>query len=166
MVKTEKRVGRYSTQREQDGQERLLLGYGLALSRLNLPPSMGLQKLTVHEGIRIRPEGTRFFFGVELWERLVRPAGIEPATTSLEGWGSLQLSYGRVYRAALSWSGREDLNLRRPAPKAGALPDCATPRHHLARIKALALAKARPRWLMRFFSAGVSSASVFPTSGT
>ena len=27
-----------------------------------------------------------------------------------------------------SWSGREDSNLRPPAPKAGALPDCATPR--------------------------------------
>ena len=26
------------------------------------------------------------------------------------------------------WSGRQDLNLRHPAPKAGALPDCATPR--------------------------------------
>ncbi len=26
------------------------------------------------------------------------------------------------------WSGRKDLNLRHPAPKAGALPDCATPR--------------------------------------
>ncbi len=29
---------------------------------------------------------------------------------------------------AISQSGREDLNLRHPAPKAGALPDCATPR--------------------------------------
>ena len=29
------------------------------------------------------------------------------------------------------WSGREDLNLRLPAPKAGALPGCATPRLHL-----------------------------------
>ena len=28
-----------------------------------------------------------------------------------------------------NWSGREDLNLRPPAPKAGALPGCATPRH-------------------------------------
>lgn len=28
------------------------------------------------------------------------------------------------------WSGREDLNLRPPAPKAGALPGCATPRLH------------------------------------
>src|SRR5687767_2666024 len=27
-----------------------------------------------------------------------------------------------------NWSGRQDLNLRHPAPKAGALPDCATPR--------------------------------------
>ena len=26
------------------------------------------------------------------------------------------------------WSGREDLNFRPPAPKAGALPGCATPR--------------------------------------
>ena len=26
------------------------------------------------------------------------------------------------------WSGREDLNLRPPAPHAGALPGCATPR--------------------------------------
>ena len=28
-----------------------------------------------------------------------------------------------------SWSGRGDLNARPPAPKAGALPGCATPRH-------------------------------------
>ncbi|CDH46834.1 hypothetical protein BN874_610045 [Candidatus Contendobacter odensis Run_B_J11] len=27
-----------------------------------------------------------------------------------------------------NWSGREDLNLRPPAPHAGALPGCATPR--------------------------------------
>jgi site-specific DNA recombinase len=32
------------------------------------------------------------------------------------------------------WSGREDLNLRPPAPKAGALPGCATPRHAHVRI--------------------------------
>ncbi len=31
-------------------------------------------------------------------------------------------------RADLRWSGREDSNLRHPAPKAGALPGCATPR--------------------------------------
>ncbi len=31
------------------------------------------------------------------------------------------------------WSGREDLNLRPPAPKAGALPGCATPRWSRAR---------------------------------
>ncbi len=31
------------------------------------------------------------------------------------------------------WSGREDLNLRPPAPEAGALPSCATPRLHVGR---------------------------------
>src|SRR5438128_11113916 len=36
---------------------------------------------------------------------------------------------GRSRRKSLkNWSGREDLNLRPPAPKAGALPGCATPR--------------------------------------
>ena len=32
------------------------------------------------------------------------------------------------------WSGREDLNLRHPAPKAGTLPDCVTPRFTLVFI--------------------------------
>ena len=31
-------------------------------------------------------------------------------------------------RGSLLWSGWRDLNSRHPAPKAGALPDCATPR--------------------------------------
>jgi hypothetical protein len=30
-----------------------------------------------------------------------------------------------------NWSGRQDLNLRPPAPHAGALPSCATPRQTL-----------------------------------
>ena len=34
----------------------------------------------------------------------------------------------KVWINLFYWSGREDLNLRPPAPKAGALPDCATPR--------------------------------------
>jgi hypothetical protein len=37
-------------------------------------------------------------------------------------------------RVGLDWSGREDLNLRPPAPKAGALPGCATPRHSTSLI--------------------------------
>ncbi len=44
--------------------------------------------------------------------------------TSLEGWSSTI----ELHPHADFWSGREDLNLRPPAPKAGALPDCATPR--------------------------------------
>src|SRR5215469_14055672 len=39
------------------------------------------------------------------------------------------------------WSGRGDLNSRPPAPKAGALPGCATPRHEV-RIDYTALADA------------------------
>ena len=37
------------------------------------------------------------------------------------------------------WSGREDLNLRPPTPEAGALPDCATPRHHFPKVDSLSL---------------------------
>ena len=33
-----------------------------------------------------------------------------------------------IVSSLVSWSGRGDLNARPPAPKAGALPGCATPR--------------------------------------
>jgi hypothetical protein len=41
------------------------------------------------------------------------------------GWAGLEERSQRVIKEE---SGREDLNLRPPAPKAGALPGCATPR--------------------------------------
>ncbi len=59
---------------------------------------------------------------------LVRLRGLEPLTYGLEVRCSIQLSYRRRCPVWGIWSGREDLNLRPPAPKAGALPDCATPR--------------------------------------
>ena len=48
--------------------------------------------------------------------------GIEPASSAWKA-GVLPLNYARKI-----WSGRQDLNLRHPAPKAGALPNCATSR--------------------------------------
>jgi hypothetical protein len=52
---------------------------------------------------------------------VARQKGLEPLTRGLEGRCSVHLSYWRE-------SGRADLNGRPPAPKAGALPGCATPR--------------------------------------
>src|SRR6266566_7740128 len=49
------------------------------------------------------------------------------------------------------WSGRPDLNRRPPAPKAGALPGCATPRHEvLPNYNALSNTIAAPIGQFRF----------------
>ena len=56
----------------------------------------------------------------------------KPAPISTDTPGLMAEDQRLVPRGScLSWikkSGRQDLNLRHPAPKAGALPNCATPR--------------------------------------
>jgi 4'-phosphopantetheinyl transferase len=49
-----------------------------------------------------------------------------------------------AWRRSAAWSGRQDSNLRHPAPKAGALPDCATPR----RMRALGFLRAGRKHLV------------------
>ena len=70
-----------------------------------------------------QPESQSGALPTELRSPYARLAGLEPATLGLEGRCSIQLSYKRIVV-----SGRRDSNPRHPAPKAGALPDCATPR--------------------------------------
>src|SRR5258706_10923176 len=94
---------------------------------------MGLEPTTT--GITIRD--STFELRPPLQQKLTKsvlacPAGLEPTTPSLEGWCSIRLSYGQIAFPVTCrvrpWSGWRDLNSRHPAPKAGALPGCATPR--------------------------------------
>ena len=55
--------------------------------------------------------------------------GNRTRVTSLEGWSSTIELHPQK-----KWSGRQDSNLRHPAPKAGALPNCATSRQRLTII--------------------------------
>ncbi len=72
----------------------------------------------------------------ELGSTLVAcPARFERATYALEGRCSIQLSYrqcvlGLKTNTKRKWSEYKDSNLGPPAPKAGALPGCATLRRN------------------------------------
>ena len=53
---------------------------------------------------------------------------IEAAAQASQNPG-YRIDFGSPQATEFLWSGRGDLNARPPAPKAGALPGCATPRH-------------------------------------
>jgi hypothetical protein len=79
----------------------------------------------------------------EILDEEVRPWFEEPKSTparrsmmrimlsSTEGRSSIRVHspMAEPSKAYKHWSGRRDSNSRPPAPKAGALPGCATPRH-------------------------------------
>src|SRR3982750_4082546 len=90
---------------------------------------MGFEPTTT--GITIRDSTAELQPPSRLAENRVvaRPTGFEPVTPGLEGRCSIQMSYGRSSNPTLnSGSGWRDSNPRHLAPKASALPDCATPR--------------------------------------
>src|SRR2546427_10501749 len=86
---------------------------------------MGLEPTTT--GITIR-DSTFELRSPSLSSDLACPAGLEPTTPSLEGWCSIRLSYVQPPGTPNPWSVWRGLNTRHLAPKASALPGCATPR--------------------------------------
>ena len=77
---------------------------------------------------------------------LERVTGIEPALSAWKA-GVLPLNYTRINALKARWSGRQDSNLRHPAPKAGALPNCAT-----SRLFSSCSIPNYPPWSNSFFS--------------
>jgi hypothetical protein len=67
----------------------------------------------------------------DFWQSLKEMAVLIRQGLNFEVWGFLQPFASLLHFKSKGWSGREDLNLRLPAPKAGALPGCATPRQQI-----------------------------------
>ena len=77
----------------------------------------------------------------------VRPARLERATGGLEGRCSIRLSYGHE----TGGSGWRDSNPRHLAPKASALPGCATPRPPARKVKRTLTRSPEARHRLRVF---------------
>lgn len=93
----------------------------LAIRGLNRPdePVRRLRDFLFHANQPLQPEKTACRRVTGQWRG--RGCGMEKPCH-----GVLNRDWGR-------WSGRQDLNLRPPAPHAGALPNCATPRRYAVR---------------------------------
>ena len=65
--------------------------------------------------------------------RLLKTLLLNCATDGVNLWPTYRKPFDLIFLRARNqkWSGRRDLNSGPPAPKAGALPGCATPRHEV-----------------------------------
>jgi hypothetical protein len=63
--------------------------------------------------------------------QLLKSVLLNCSTDGVSLWPVYRKPFDLIFERAKSeeWSGRADLNRGPPAPKAGALPGCATPRH-------------------------------------
>ena len=95
---------------------------GIAHQRLD--PERHLRLVLQHPALRLRlPDCIAVFAGL----RFARAFRRIPLNCLVAAANCIDGSPGRSSMSE-GWSGQQDSNLRPPAPKAGALPDCAMPR--------------------------------------
>ena len=120
-------------QAEYSDQERSL---ETALSSLNTPITPE-RVLTVKRIFELANQAHSLYLTRNLVERgqLLKSVLLNCATDGVNLWPTYRKPFDLIFQRAKNeeWSGREDLNLRPPAPKAGALPGCATPRRNRGR---------------------------------
>jgi site-specific DNA recombinase len=116
-------------QAEYRGQERTLEA---ALSGLSAPVTRE-NVLTVEKVFELANKAQFLYLTRNPSERgeLLKSVLLNCATDGVSLWPTYRKPFDLIFRRAKNedWSGRADLNRGPPAPKAGALPGCATPRH-------------------------------------
>ena len=102
-----------------------------ALSSLSTPVTEE-HVLTVERVFELAQKAHYLYLSQNLAERgqLLKSVLLNCATDGVSLWPNYKRPFDLIFRRAENedWSGRADLNRGPPAPKAGALPGCATPR--------------------------------------
>jgi site-specific DNA recombinase len=118
-------------QAEYSDQERSL---ETALSSLN-HPSRSERVLTVARTFELAQKAHSLYVTLNHAERgqLLKSVLLNCATDGVSLWPKYRKPFDLIFQSAKNeeWSGRPDLNRGPPAPKAGALPGCATPRREV-----------------------------------